>query len=607
MIDRFTPRPRSRPSIRIRRGAVILTLAIAVFSSSCAFYNTFYYARKNYNAATLGMPYEVEKPLSPGQSAGQYRKAIDYSKKLIANYPTSKWVDDAYLLWARSLIGTNDPIQTVSMLRDFATRYPESSLKSDAGFYLGVAYRAAHKPNDALTSLDLFLELSPKHDLAPYAHFERARVLMALKRPADAAGAADQAAKRFKKGRLFDLSVAQRAEALLASGEFSRARADYHSLGVRALTDEERFTLLLKEVDCLEAAREYEEASSVLRGALSHEIAPMRSDTTRVRTAAGVPIAEMQSGERWGRLMMRLGTVLALQGRKDPALDAYHDVIDRFPRHQLAAEAQYRIGYVYETVGDDFETARGEYGKVRGHSATSVFAVQATQRAQNLERLAQFRAASGDSVTKKAEGAFLLAEQYLFSLDKPDRAFAVYDSIAHLLPGTPWAGKARNAQAWVLRNKYEKPQVADSLLWTVVHDFPATEAQLAARDYLEARGQRVPDSLIKLPEAPPPPPPAPDTAATLTAPPSAVPSLGAPGLMNADSLGMAGARRLQMGAPPAGLGPGVAPFDTVRTPARADTSRSQTAPPVVPPVTGTTTPAKPDTTRKPAPADTTRR
>ena len=604
MIERFTPRPRSTGQGRIRRGAVLLGLVIAAAASSCAFYNTYYYARKNYNAATNDLPYEVEKPISIGQTGVQYRKAIDYSKKLIANYPKSKWVDDAYLLWAKGLLGTNDPLQTISMLRDFSTRYPESPLKSDAGFFLGVAYRAAHKPNDALVALDLFIELSPKHDLAPYAHLERARVLMTLKRPAEAAEAANRAAERFD-GRMFDVAVALRAESQLLGGNYAAARQDYRSLGARALTDEERFTMLLKEVDCLEAARDYDNEIGLLRSVLAHEIAPQRADTTRRIGSpnAPIPVTQIASGERWGRLMIRIGTVRALQGRKDEALAAYRDVIDRFPRQALAAEAQYRIGYVYETVADDFEAARTEYGKVRAQSATSVFSQQANQRAQNLERLAQFRASAGDTATKRAEGAFLLAEQYLFQLDKPDRAFAVYDSIAIAVPGTPWAGKARNAQAWMLRTRYDKPTVSDSLLWTVIHDFPATEAQLAARDYLEARGAHVPDSLIKMPAAPPPPP---DTVSTLTPPPDTVAPLGVAPMMSVDSLGVAGPQRLQGGAPPPGAAPVIggpipmagdslrfsAPRDTTHQTTPADTTR-HTAP-----VDTTRVPAVPDTTRR---------
>src|SRR5262249_14504582 len=82
---------------------VVLAL-VAALSGSCAFYNTYYFARKNYDLATGGMPYDVAPdPQQAGTAAQYYRKSIDYSKKLIANYPKSKWVDDAYLMWARSL------------------------------------------------------------------------------------------------------------------------------------------------------------------------------------------------------------------------------------------------------------------------------------------------------------------------------------------------------------------------------------------------------------------------------------------------------------------------------------------------------------------------
>jgi tetratricopeptide (TPR) repeat protein len=512
-----------------RRLVLLALLAVtAGLAGSCAFYNTYYFARKNYDLATGGQPYEVDpNPLNAGTSAQYYRKSIDYSKKLIANYPTSKWVDDAYVMWARSLLGTNDPIQTISMLRDFPTRYPQSSLKSDAAFYLAVAQRQAHKYSDALASLDDFLASSPKHKLMPYAELERARVLRLLDRDAEAADAAGRAVAKLPKGRLQDIALAERAEARLDSHAYEEARADFHALGERALSDDERFNLLLREADCLEQARSYDATLALLHDALVHEHEPARSDTLS-RTAITVTTSQPGS-ERWGRLMLRMGNIYTLQGRRDEALRAYQEVIGHFARQPLAAEAQYRIGYLYETVADDFESARIEYAKVKTQSQNSAYTAQAAQRAANLERLSTFRAAGGDTTEKRAEGAFMLAEQYLFELDKPDRALAVYDSIARAYQGTPWGAKAINAQAWVMREKFNRDSTADSLLWQVVHEYPATEGQLAARDYLEARGHNVPESLIQLP-APPTPPVAeaePDTL-QLTQPPTVMPSLGGP-------------------------------------------------------------------------------
>jgi hypothetical protein len=60
--------------------------------------------------------------------------------------------------------------------------------------------------------------------------------------------------------------------------------------------------------------------------------------------------------------------------------------------------------------------------------------------------------------------------------------------------------KALNAQGWVLSRKMNRRPAADSLFWNVVREYPATESQLAARDYLELAGTMVPEDLIKLPQ-----------------------------------------------------------------------------------------------------------
>ena len=584
--------------------------ALLLFSSSCAYYNTMYLARRYYDKATVGVPYAVEK--ADPQAAANFGKSIDYSKKVISLYPKSKWVDDAYLLWARALMGREDPSQTVNMLKDFDARYPQSPLKDEALFYLGAGARKARQYSDARPALEEFLRRQPNHPLAPYAYLEQARVFMALQRPADAAAAATQMIERFPKNQERDRALTMRAEALLAKGDYALAREDYRMLGTRAVSDEERFNLLLKEADCLEAGRLYDQELALLRDAMSHEQEPQRqtpppppppvdprnpNDPNRqLQTQPPVlpNLAITPTNERWGRLMLKVGTVQTLQGRRDDALASFRQVLERLPQTGAAVEAQYRVGYVYESVSGDLDRAGMEYGRVTKLSATSQFSLQASQRLHNLDRLAQFRSSGGkDSVAKKAEAGFLMAELYLFQNDKPERAMTQYDSIVHSFPGTPYAGKALNAEAWVLRRKLDRPAAADSLLWIVIRDYPKTEAQLHARDYLEAAGHTVPDSLIQPPEVPLPPI---DTTLTLTPAPARADSLGPrrPAVMSPDSLARMFLRAGESPATPSPrrelLEDRRVPRDTTRTPADSTT---------VPPVDTTRTPsAVPDTTRK---------
>ena len=573
------------------RAALFAALALAALNG-CAYYNTFYLAKRYYYRATEGQPYSVEGNNSAGIQ--NYNKSIDYSKKLLANYPKSKWVDDAYLLWARGLLGRDDPIQTVAMLKDFTAKYPDSPIADEATFYLGVAHRAARQYTEAIGAFESFLEKSPRHDLAPYALYERARALRALKRPGEAADALSQMLDRYPKSELADRARPLRADARFEAGDFAQAREDYGAMGLRARTDEERFNLLLDEAETLEAARNYDEALRLLNDALSHERAPVHTDTTggKLYLAPSGPGAD-----RYGRLTLRIGTVHLLDGRLSEALIAYRRVIDDYPKTALAAEAQYRIGYAYETEADDFARARESYSKVREHGGSQSYIQQAAQRLAALDQIEKFRGAGGDSLQRKAETHFMLAEQYLFQLDKPERALEQYDDVVDSLQGTPWAAKALTAKAWVLKNKLDRKSEADSLLWKVVREYPETEAQLAARDYLELAGQVVPAELIR----PPRPKAVPLDTLELTQPPPSVPSIG--GSLNPGTGRFAPADTNRIG-PPRGPLFDRPPSDTMRV----VFPRPDSTPRPVPPDTSHRAPAPPDTSRRtPAPPDTTRK
>jgi len=238
-------------------------VTIAALASSCAYYNTFYLARRYYFKATLGEPYEVDRVQS-GQ-APNYTKSIDFSKKVIQQYPKSKWVDDAFLLWAKALVGRDDPLQTINMLQDFATRFPKSEQRSEATFFLGLAYRNARRYAQSVDAFDDFLKQAPKHDLVPYAHLERARALMSLGRYGEAAEAAGQILQHYPGHVLADKARRQRAEARLADADYDGARADFHDIGDRATSDQERFTYLMREADALESARKYDDELALLR------------------------------------------------------------------------------------------------------------------------------------------------------------------------------------------------------------------------------------------------------------------------------------------------------------------------------------------------------
>ena len=545
--------------VRMRRLARwVLPVLLLAATASCAYYNTFYLARKYYLRATDGMPYEVDRDATTQRA--NYARSGDYCKKVLGVYPKSKWVDDAYLLWANTFLGVDDPLKAVAMLEEFNSRYPNSDLRPDATFFLGLSYRLARKHEQAVAAFDDFLVQAPRHELAPYAWYERSKALMSLQRYREAAESAGHVLETRKKNPLADRAIRQRAEARFQQGDYAAAQSDFHLLGSRAFTDDERLKFLLREVDCLEAARDYDAARALLRDARSHVPPPpplptARPGSTTINTntpqgqQAQFGYVRTPEQERYGRLTLRMGGVEVLAGRVPQAVEYYQSVLEDYPRSQLAAEAQYRIGFAYETGADDFARARSEYAKVREQVGTSQFVQQAQERLDNLSRIEQYRVGGGaDSLARKAEARFLTAEHYLFNLQRPERALEEYRAIVDSVPVKSVQARALNAQAWLLSRKLDRKAEADTLFWRVVREYPGTEAQLAARDYLEATGQVVPEKLIVRPKRVA----AAREDSALVAPPTTTPRLGEARLPEP------GATRFGPGAsrPAAGVTPG---------------------------------------------------
>jgi TolA-binding protein len=469
-----------------------LALALAWALAGCAYYNTFYLARKNFDVASQGKPYPDERVT--GGATQTLDKSINFSKIVISRYPKSKWVDDAYLLWARALLGKGDPFQAAEMLERFDARYPNSPIRGDARFFLAVAYRHARKPELAIASLDSFQATYPKHDLASYAWLERARIQLLRRRYHEAGAAADVVMLSYGGNKdMVGQALRARAQALFERGAYDSARADFRLLGGRATTDDERLDFLLREAECLAKSGDMAGEIALLDDQLKHE------------SVTATPGTAGRFSARRARLLLRLGAAYGRASENEKAVNALSTVVADYAKQPVAAEAQFQLGYFYEVRMRDFARARLEYGKVRDQSPGSEFVAQAQQRVGRLDRLEQLGSTQADSLSRLAEKEFNLAEIYLLEMGRLEDALEQYRKVARDYPVTHQAARALNAAGWILSRRLGQPEEADSLFWRVIHEFRGTEEALAARDYLEAAGHDVPDSLIVMPLPPPPP------------------------------------------------------------------------------------------------------
>ena len=403
-----------------------LGLLLALAAPGCAYYNTFYLAKKHYREAIRAQERSLTDAPSPEASA-KYDLVVRQCTKVVTEYPKSKYVDDASYMLGAALYGKGDYTTAIQRLSEFSLKFPSSPFVADARLTEGLArYRRKEfaQADSIFREVDLKYPKFPRRwELAFYAGENQSEI-----KRYDAA--------EYWYGRALDEAKDrhQRSDVLRRAGDVTYAAG-------RPDTAEVLYAQCLKVED---------------RGKQRLDVALSRSEALRDLRRYQPALDFLQewkvfaiTEKREGELMLLVNECLALVGRVQEAISGYRSLVDKFPRTSVAYDAQFRIGYLYESRLQDYDNAAVEYDKLKTQS-TSEFASQAAKRSQNLVTMKQYRAAMATDTTQaRAKAAFLLAELYYFQLEKQDSALAQYRIVEAEFPKSVFAPKSAYARLWI--------------------------------------------------------------------------------------------------------------------------------------------------------------
>ncbi len=318
----------NRPASRALPAMILaLGLALVLLVGGCAYYNTFYHARQFYedaqrleeadrkgtSASVSGAfstpssndPRLATQKAAAGTQAGNarandlYSKCIDKCKKVIENYPGSRWQDDAYLLMAKAYYGKGEYLAASRELARFPSRFPESNLLSEALFWQGLTAYAQDDRDEARKLWADLLQQYPKSDEREDARYYMAEALQHEDETEPAVQAYRDFLKEFPKG---DRAVAARMELgrlLLEENQYEEAEGIFRHLASKAPEEEDRLQARLLLGESLEDQDKNEDALAlyqdveqwldpdVLKGRMTAEERERLEDEARkVREAA---------------------------------------------------------------------------------------------------------------------------------------------------------------------------------------------------------------------------------------------------------------------------------------------------------------------------------
>jgi len=157
--------------------ALGLLLILAV--PGCAYFNTFYLAKKHYREAVKAQEKSLSDLPSP-EASGKYDLVVRQCTKVITEYPKSKWVDDASYMLGAALYGKGDYQGAMQKFSEFTQKYPKSPFVADARFGEGLS---RYRQREYATADSIFREVDAKYpkfsrrwDLAYYAGENQASV-----------------------------------------------------------------------------------------------------------------------------------------------------------------------------------------------------------------------------------------------------------------------------------------------------------------------------------------------------------------------------------------------------------------------------------------------
>lgn len=458
----------------LRGGAIAAAVALlAVGATGCAYYNTFYFAKKYFAQAEKLSRAAGSEKISP-EAARKYDETIKQSTKVLKYHGGSRWVDDALYLMGASFYGKQEYEEALRKFDELAANYPESRWVPWALYKSGLSHYA--RKNDDL------MDSHFRRVLTEYPKFERTDdILYTSARAAERRRDRVEAVRRYRELVSRFPRSDRGQEGLLRIGDlyFDAGFADsaYASYAEASRQARDEDGIRNAEVKSADAMVRLQQAPDAVR---------------RLERLIPRDDAQVRSGETWPALVrVHLAQAYNATGRYSDALTALRAVVAKYPQSAFAPEAQFQVGYTYEVYLDSLDAARAAYDQVGRTGPASVFREQAQTRSRNLAQLqtlaSQAQSDSAAGSDKQAEAQLKIAELLLLSQNKVPEATARYRQVRADFPQSRSAPRAAYALAWIqLRRMDGQRDSALSAFSQLIRDFPSSPAARGALDLLVA-------------------------------------------------------------------------------------------------------------------------
>ena len=376
--------------------------------NSCAYYNTFFNAKKYFAEAQEIPLRDTGRPDS--NAIKKYNKCIKKCGIILTDYKESEWADDALILLAKSLFyKKSNYIQAKEKFNDMITFYPDSEFADEAHLYIARSDFELKNKEEAFEQLKEIISNPELQNIHSETMFVTAEYYLQENEHIQAEYYFKRIIDEFPESEEYEQAYIALSESYHKSENYQLSNETISELlqnkkvGKKAKLDARyiyAYNLLL--------SGEYQEALKASKKLLSNEY--------RLNELPKTQLLEARSMDG--------------VGNTEKAIKRFETIMQENQRSKYSAEAAFYLGELYFNSVHDYEKAIEFYNKVRTEFNKTEFKKSALTRSVAAGRIIQYNNPDRNmSIQELTDEYFKLAEFYLEDLVIPDSALMVYNTV----------------------------------------------------------------------------------------------------------------------------------------------------------------------------------
>ncbi|MBN1756209.1 tetratricopeptide repeat protein [bacterium] len=448
---------------------IFIILLISLTGLSCVYYNTFFLAKKYYGLAE-DIRKDAESDVIPPDAENLYTKAIEKGSKVLVLYPESKYVDDALFLIGMCYYWTGNYLRGIRKFDELSLSFPESEHLGDARYYRALCELELGRYVSAYETL---LELQKEDRYKERAAFMLAELQYQQKDYCKAVAAYKLFLQDYPESDRVSFVYYRLGTIYYLEGQYQEAIVAFQKIEKSKVNFNDYFNAQLLIGECLYNVGKVDEA-------LAHYQSMVADEKYR---------------ETWGDVLLQMGDVYYLENDTAKAREIWEDIIDDYPRTEVAAWAYYKMGMMYQNKYGDFDKAKEMFDlAVSEAPRNSSIKELALSKSESLQKLAEYKSELVDTSVSRLVTQFKVAEMYLMELEHVDSAISTFQYIIENHSSDSLAPKAIYSVGWIYENMKKDSKTADSVYSLLLSNYPETDYAFGAVDYFKSRGTAL-DSL----------------------------------------------------------------------------------------------------------------